>query len=229
MINELISHLESFISDNRKELFNRVIAYRTRYITVVLEDIYQPHNASAILRTCDCFGIQDVHIIENKNKYEVNRDVALGSDKWLTLKKYKSSKNNSLKAISELRKKKYRIVATSPHQNDINLKDLNLSAGKIALFFGTELQGLTREVIQHADNSLKIPMYGFTESYNISVSAAIILHTLTEKMRTSAIQWKLTEEEKTEIKLLWLKRSIKKSNLIEKEFLMNQSNNQSFT
>ncbi len=226
MTDSLIAYLESFISDNRKELFDRIIEYRTRYITVALEDIYQSHNASAVLRTCDCFGIQDVYIVENKNKYSVNPEVTIGSDKWLSLKKYNKSKNNSLKAINELRKKGYRIVATTPHQVDTELKNFNLLPGKVALFFGTELQGLTDDILQNADEFLKIPMYGFTESYNISVSAAIILHTLTEKMRASIIEWQLTEQEKIEVKRTWLKRSIRNSDLIEKDFISNQINNQ---
>lgn len=226
MADSLIAYLENFISDNRKELFDRIIEYRTRYITVALEDIYQSHNASAVLRTCDCFGIQDVYIVENKNKYSVNPEVTIGSDKWLSLKKYNKSKNNSLKAIDDLRKKGYRIVATTPHQDDTELKNFDILPGKVALFFGTELQGLTDNILQNADEFLKIPMYGFTESYNISVSAALILHTLTEKMRASVIEWQLTEEEKIEVKRTWLKRSIRNSDLIEKEFISNQINNQ---
>ncbi len=226
MADSLIAYLENFISDNRKELFDHIIEYRTRYITVALEDIYQSHNASAVLRTCDCFGIQDVYIVENKNKYSVNPEVTIGSDKWLSLKKYNKSKNNSLKAIDDLRKKGYRIVATTPHQDDTELKNFDILPGKVALFFGTELQGLTDNILQNADEFLKIPMYGFTESYNISVSAALILHTLTEKMRASVIEWQLTEEEKIEVKRTWLKRSIRNSDLIEKEFISNQINNQ---
>lgn len=223
MTDALISYLENIITPERKQLFDSVIQNRTRYITLVLEDIFQPHNASAVLRSCDCFGIQDVHIIENKNKYRVNPDVTLGSDKWLSLIKYNKQENNTIKAIKELRLKGYRIVATSPHKNDKDLKNFDLSQGKIALFFGTELRGLSDDVIQNADEFLKIPMYGFTESYNISVSAAIILYTLSEKMKASAIKWQLTKEEMKEVKKNWLERSIRNSNLIEKEYFNNKN------
>jgi len=213
-----LSHLESFVTENRKELFHKIIEYRTRYITVVLEDIFQPHNASAVLRTCDCFGIQDVHIIENRNKYKVNPDVALGSDKWLTLKKYRNARQNSIKAIEGLKKKSYRIVATSPHKKGVDVNNFDIAAGKFALVFGTELQGLTPDILDRADEFISIPMFGFTESFNISVSAAIILHTLVVRLHESGIDWKMKPDEKNKVLISWFKTSVKRSDLIEKSF-----------
>jgi tRNA (guanosine-2'-O-)-methyltransferase len=223
---ELIFHLEKFVLERRTNLINSLIQSRTKYITVVLEDIYQSQNASAVLRTCDCFGIQDVHIIENRNKYRINPDVALGSNKWLTLTKYNNKENNSISAIKSLKEKGYRIVATTPHTNDTDLEDYDLMKGKTALVFGTELRGLSNEIITNADEYIKIPMYGFTESFNISVSAAIILHHLIFKLRNSDIDWQLTKVEKNEVKLNWLRKSIKNSNLIEKELLKKNTKNQ---
>jgi len=217
---ELLNHLLELISDNKRQLFENIIQYRTRHITVVLEDIFQPHNASAVLRTCDCFGIQDVHIIENKNEYEVNPDVALGSSKWLNLFKYNATENNTIDTFNALRKKGYRIVATTPHKNDCTLDELNLDS-KVALVFGTELNGLTETAINNADEFVKIPMFGFTESFNISVSAAIILHHLSGKLRKSPVNWELTEMEKTDTKLNWVKNVVKRSDLVEQEFLKN--------
>ena len=221
MKKELIKYLSKFSTEHRVDLFNKIIDYRTNYITVVLEDIFQPHNASAVLRSCDCFGLQDVHIIENRNQYKVNPDVALGSSKWLNLNRYNNTKDNTLETISILKNKGYRIVATTPHSDDVNLEDFDLSKGKFALFFGTELTGLSETMLNNADEFLKIPMFGFTESFNISVSAAIILHHLTYKLRNSNINWKLTTEEKNDLKIQWLKQSIKKADIIEKEFIKN--------
>lgn len=214
----LVNHMSGFITEQRKDLFEEIILQRTRYITVVLEDIFQPHNASAVLRTCDCFGIQDVHIIENKNIYDVNPDVALGASKWLSLFKYNEKENNTVSTLKGLKKRGYKILATTPHQNDVMLEEVCLD-DKIALVFGTELNGLSKEAINHADGYVKIPMVGFTESFNISVSAAIILHQLTEKIKKSNLNWKLNEDEKVDIKLGWMRNSIKRSELIEEEFL----------
>jgi len=218
--NELIKFLEKFVSERRVELFDRVLEKRTRYISVLLEDIYQPHNASAVLRTCDCFGIQEVNIIENRNKYDVNPDVSLGSDKWLTLSKFSDADNNTAEAFRRLREKDYRIVATSPHKGkEVDPGTFNIEKGKIALVFGTEMHGLSKQAIDNADEYLRIPMYGFTESFNISVSAAIIIYDLVSRLHKSGIPWQLNEQEKSKLKLDWLRKTIKRSDLLEEKFL----------
>ena len=216
---DLISFLEGFITEERARLFNRIVGQRTRYITVLLEDIYQSQNASAVLRTCDCFGIQDVHIVENSNEYTINPDVSLGSDKWLNMYRYNSEKNNTLTAYRKLREKGYRIVATGPHNNDVMLEDFDISRGKAAFVFGTELRGLSNIAIENADEYVKIPMYGFTESYNISVSAAIILSHITSKLFRSDIDWSLSVKERADLKLKWLRETIKSAEQLERQFL----------
>ncbi len=215
----LYEYLAGFITENRRAKFEEIIGKRTKYLTVVLEDIYQPHNASAVLRTCDCFGVQDVHIIENQNKYEVNPDIALGSSKWLTMIKHKGLENNTPGALNKLRKKGYRIVATTPHKNDVDLQELSIDKGPIALVFGTDMRGLTENALTLADEFVKIPMYGFTESFNISVSAGISLFYLTEKIRNSNIEWQIPEDEKIEILLNWARQAVKRSDLMEKDFV----------
>jgi len=222
---EFFSFLSGYLTENRRQLFDKVIQYRTRHITVVLEDIYQPHNASAVLRSADLTGVQDIHIIENRNRYEVNPEVAMGSSKWLNLIKYNEAKDNTLAAYEALRKAGYRIVATTPHTNDQTLNEIPID-GKMALVFGTELKGLSETAIAHADEYLRIPMYGFTESYNISVSAALTLFTLTEKLRKSDIPWQLSEKERLDILIEWAKRTIKHADLFEKEFLQNRKSKQ---
>ncbi len=212
---QLLEKLLSFISDHKNQLFDQIIQNRTRFLTVVLEDIYQPQNASAVLRTADCFGIQDVHIIENRNEYMINPEVALGASKWLSLHRYNQKENNTLEAINNLKKKGYRIVATMPHRNDVMLPDMDLNQ-KSALFFGNELNGLSDLVQTHADLFVKIPMYGFTESYNISVSAALCLQQLTGKMRSTHIDWKLNESELLDVKLEWAKSVVKEAENVEK-------------
>jgi len=215
---ELILYLKEFITENKWQLFNEIIQNRTRYLTVVLEDIFQAQNASAVLRTCDCFGIQDVHVIENRNEYQVNPDVALGASQWLNLYKYNEKENNTLTAINTLREQGYRIVATTPHTNDVELESFDLNKGKTALFFGSEQPGLSKLMMDNADEFMKIPMFGFTESFNISVSAAISLHHLNYVLKKSEIKWRLSDLEKEEILLDWLRTSIKSSDMIEQEY-----------
>jgi tRNA (guanosine-2'-O-)-methyltransferase len=216
---DLIAHMSECVTENRLALFKRVLAERTRYITVLLEDIYQSQNASAVLRTCDCTGIQDVHIVEERNEYEINSDVALGADQWLSLNYYNEGEKNLESAIVALKKQGYRIVATSPHKEGVSPETFDLKQGKAALMFGTELNGLTDQAIELADEYIHIPMAGFTESYNISVSAAITLYSLRKRLEVSSLQWKICEEEQSELLLSWLRATIKMSDQIENKFI----------
>ncbi len=167
MQKQLTDYLSEFVTSQRLELFNKVLENRTGYITVVMEDIYQPQNASAVLRTCDCFGIQYIHVVENQYEFTVDNEVAMGASKWLTIQKYNRKKENSLQAVKELKKRGYRIVATSPHINDQLLPDFDLSKGKVALVFGSEMPGISEIIKNEADEFLKIPMVGFTEKLSI--------------------------------------------------------------
>lgn len=219
MEQHLIDYLSEFLTEERYSLFKDVISNRTNYLTVVLEDIFQTQNASAVLRTCECFGIQDVHIVENRNKFMVNVDVVRGSTNWLDLHFYNEEKDNTLKAIEQLKSNGYRIVATTPHANDIDLENFNLNDGKAAFFFGTERRGISDVVKANADEFLKIPMQGFTESLNISVSVAVIIHYLTTKIRASNIDWRLSDREQKLLLIKWMTNNVKGGDLIVKQFL----------
>ena len=219
---DLISHLSPLVTNQRWNRFQEVLSERTNYLTVVLENIYQPLNASAVLRSADCFGIQDVHVIENYNEFKPDREVAMGASNWLTINRYNKNENNTLDCIQSLKNKGYRIVATSPHNSQTDLINFDLSKGKTALFFGTELEGLSDVVLENADEHLHIPMYGFTESFNLSVSAAICLYEMRMKMEKENIKWHMTEDEKNQVLLNWLRYSIDRSEILEEDFLKNR-------
>lgn len=216
---ELIYFLSEFILERRVSQIHNVLKERTRYLTVVLEDIYQSQNASAVLRTCECLGIQDLHYIDGVHNFHINPQVVLGSSKWLTLKNYKGKENNSLKAIESLKADGYRIIATSPHVNGKSINDFELEKGKAAVFFGTEKSGLSKIVLDNADEFISIPMFGFTESYNISVSAAIVMYNLINKLRRSQIDFKLSQSESEILLISWLKATSKNWDMLEKRFL----------
>ena len=216
----LIKYLSEFATTERLKRFNDVLVNRTRYITVVLEELYQEHNASAVLRTCDCFGIQDVHVLEGKNSFNVNESIAMGASKWLSIQKYKLNEIKLSDAITNLKEQKYRIVATVPDSRAVSLDKFDLQKGKVALLFGTELNGLSNESKSLADEFIYIPMSGFTESFNVSVSAGIILHLLTQKLHNSNLDWRLPEDEKDELILNWLRESVKSSEQLEKDFAL---------
>jgi len=214
----LFDYMASFITEARRRKFLEIINFRTKYITIVLEDIYQPHNASAVLRTAECLGIHYVHIIENRNKYNVNPDIALGSSKWIDLIQYSGEDNNTSVCYDKLKKDGYRIIATTPHKSGYSLKELPLDK-PIAIVLGNELDGLSDYAHQNADEFMKVPLYGFTESYNISVCAAIILSHLTDKLHASSLAWQLAENERTDILLQWVRNSLKIPDKIERDYL----------
>lgn len=210
--------LESFydiITESKQEMYDRIAADRTKHLTVVMENIHKEHNASAVLRTCDCFGIQNLHAIEKDNTYEIQRDIALGAGNWVDLYTYSEGDNPTKSCLNQLKSEGYRIVATSPHtNNDIN--DLDLSQ-PIALVFGTEKKGVSNEVEEMADELVRIPMYGFTESFNISVSAAIALNIIRRKLTLSDINWKLPYEEQVKLKIQWCTKIIRDGEMVENE------------
>ncbi len=223
-MNELATYLSTFLTEERRAKMERVLKDRTRYISVVLEDIFQPHNASAVLRTADALGIQDVHIIEKNNKYKVNPDVALGSAQWLSLKTWRGEDGIG-NCYKSLKSQGYRVVATTPHTRAKSLDELALEDGKIALVFGTELTGLSPLALEEADEYVYIPMHGFVESFNISVTAALCMHHLGHKLRVGSIDWRLGNKEHDEIWLDWLRAGIKSAPALERRFLSGQSEN----
>ena len=201
---DLIEHLEGYLTESRKARFDAVLSQRTKHFTVATEDVYQLHNTSAVIRSCDVFGIQEVNIIEERNSKKIDKEIAMGAQKWVDVNRFDSVKD----CLHDLKQKGYQIVATTPHENDGLLNDFDVTK-KSCFFFGRETEGLSQDVIDEADCFLKIPMVGFTESLNISVSAAIILQHVTTKLKQTHINWQLTEEETLEKRLDWIKKTIK--------------------
>ena len=212
----VLNELYKIITPSKQEMFDRIAAERTNFLTVSLENVYQEHNASAVLRSCDCFGIQQLHVIEKDNQYKVQRDIALGAGRWVDMFNYDQGGNPTMDCINNLRSKGYRIVATSPHSNEKTINDIDISQ-PMALIFGTERRGISDEVKAAADEFVSIPMYGFTESFNISVSVAITLNVLRQRLEKSSVDWKLTEEEQILLKLKWCRKILRGGQELEDE------------
>jgi len=211
--------LEEFykiITPNKVEMFDRIASLRTKYLTIALENIYQEHNASAVLRSCDCFGLQEMHVIEKGFQYSVQRDIALGAGRWVDLFNYNLGENPTDDCILNLQNRGYKIVATTPHTDAHTIHDLPIDQ-PLAFFFGTERRGLSQEVIERSDYQVKIPMYGFTESFNISVSVAILLQTIRQRLEKSNLDWKLTSEEQISLKIKWCRKILNGGQALENE------------
>ncbi|MGC9504649.1 TrmH family RNA methyltransferase [Baaleninema sp.] len=221
---DLVSHLSQFVTDARWQKMQNVLNQRTRQLTVVLEGIHKPHNASAVLRSCDGFGVQDVHIVERDTEFDPNRQVSMGADRWLTLHRYDDTNaNNTATCLDRLKENGYTIVATTPHNPDTTIDRVPVTQ-KTAILFGSELRGLSDYACSRADIRAKIPMYGFSESFNISVSAALSLYELTKRLRGETENWQLSDGEKLDLQLAWLRQSIRASSQIEEDFLTAKTN-----
>jgi len=214
----LKEHFSQFISEHKRDFMERVLAMRTRYVTMVLEDIYQSQNTSAVIRTCECLGLQDVHVIEMQSEWSTNKLVLKGSNKWLDIIRYRQKgKQNTAACFEVLRSKGYRIAVTDP-AGGVPIEEIPLDR-PLALVMGNERHGSSPFALANADLSVTIPMTGFTESMNISVSAAICLHTTLSRLRRSDFPWSLSEGEKAELRLQWYRKAVRNSDVIEREFL----------
>lgn len=214
----LITHLGQFVTLNKKEKIAEVLTHRTRHVAIVLENIYQSQNASATLRTAECMGLQDAYVIENSNEYEVNPDVALGASKWVDIHRFNQQEENTAACFEHLRAQGYRIVGTSLGADSVHPADLPLDQ-KLALVYGNEEYGMSPYAHANTDLNIKIPMYGFTQSFNISVSVAISLSHVIRALHQSPVDWQLSDQEKADITLQWYRKIIDRSDIIERTFL----------
>ncbi len=209
----LLDYLEGFLTESRKEKFLKILESRTNHFTIAMEDVYQLHNTSAVMRSCEVFGIQELNVVEQKFGKRIDTEIAMGAQKWVDINRFNSMQN----CMDSLREKGYQIIATTPHNDSCMLHEFDVTK-RSAIFFGTERDGLSQEVIDQADGYLKIPMVGFTESLNISVSAAIIIQDITNRLRQSEVNWQLTPEEILQKRLTWTRNSIKDIKRIEERY-----------
>lgn len=216
MVNAKLQALLPYLSESRVEKFDAALLARTRRLCLVLENVYQSRNASAVMRSCDGMGIQDVHLIEDINPWVFNRGVSKGTPSWLTLHRYGNAANPTETCIQNLRQSGYKIAVTSPHVDGMQAKDLPVSE-PIALVMGTEFEGVSQRMLDSADYHVFIPMHGLAESLNISVAAGMIMHRVMENIRTLPdSSWQLSAEEQAELKLDWAMKSVKKADTLLK-------------
>ncbi|KAF2518643.1 RNA methyltransferase [Flavobacterium salilacus subsp. salilacus] len=211
---DYLTYIEGFITQERKQRFLEVLQNRTKHFTVAVEDVFQLHNTSAVMRTCEVFGIQELNVIEERYGKDIDKEIAMGAQKWVDVNRFDAT----TACITSLKEKGYKIIATSPHNDSCLLDEFDINQ-PAALFFGTERSGLSDEVIKAADGFIKIPMAGFTESLNISSSAAIIIQHLTNRLRQSDINWQLTKEEVIQKRIDWTRKSIKDIDFITQKYL----------
>jgi len=212
---ERIDYLATFMTEERFSLFEQTLSMRTTYLTILTENTFHPHNAAALIRHCEAFGVQRMHTIETRCQFDPSQNISRGSDRWLNLVRHSSTSE----ALSALKAEGYRLVATTPHRESCTPETFDVKKGKFALIFGTEHAGISEEVMAAADEYLRIPMCGMVESLNVSASAAILIYQLAQRVRAQVEGWQLSEEEQTRLLYDWTRLSVKDAGrILERKF-----------
>ena len=204
-LRERLDYLTKFITDERREVLQRTVDSRTHYMRILTENMFHPQNASAIMRHCEAFGIQQIHTVEDRCKFDPSVNIVRGTQKWVDVEHH----DTTAEALATLKAEGYRIVATTPHRCSATPETFDVTKGKFTLVFGTEHAGISDEVIAAADDFLMIPMCGMVESLNVSASAAILIYMLSERIRQTVDGWQLTEAEKLKLLTRWTMSSVR--------------------
>ncbi|MBE6175886.1 MAG: RNA methyltransferase [Rikenellaceae bacterium] len=204
-LKERLEYMSQFLTEERKEVLQRTVASRTHYMRILTENMFHPQNASAIMRHCEAFGIQQIHTVEDRCKFDPSVNIVRGTQKWVDVEHHETTRE----ALAALKSEGYRIVATTPHRCSVTPETFDVTKGKFVLVFGTEHAGISDEVIEAADDFLMIPMCGMVESLNVSASAAILIYMLSERIRQSVTDWELTDDQQLKLLTRWTMSSVR--------------------
>ena len=213
----LTRYLETYVTEAKRDQMHEVLRHRTRHVALVLENVFQPHNAAAAVRSCECFGFQDLHVIELHNDYRINPDVTMGGCKWVSLHHHGKTERATTSLLSSMKAQGYKVAATSLRPGCVPLEELDLSE-PLALCFGTEEEGLSDEAHELADVFVQIPSYGFTQSFNVSVSVALTLSSIRNRLEKSEIPWQLSKQDYEDLYLTWMMKTANRGLLLAKRF-----------
>ena len=213
-LQETFDYLKQFLTDERLSKIEHFSQESSDFVLPVMEDVYQFRNAAAIVRSVEACGFHHVVALEEENVFNPNLKVTKGAETWVKVEKMP----NNLDSLKEIKSRGYKILAVSPEKNATMLPDYEVKE-PIALVFGTELEGVSDEILDFADETLAIPMYGFTKSFNVSVAAAICMYELKQKLMKSGIDYKLSEEKLLEMKIRWTVNSIRSGEELLERFL----------
>ena len=214
-LQERIEYLSSFLLESRIDTLTRALDMRTEYITVMTENMFHAQNASAIVRHCEAFGVQNIHTVEELCPFLPTLNIALGTERWIDINRHATTAD----AVKALREQGYRIIATTPHHRSCTPETFDVNKGKFALVFGTEKTGVSEDILKEADEYLQIPMCGMVDSLNVSASAAILIYMLSQRMRLECDDWHLSDEKRTRTLYEWYRYAVRDSEaLLERKY-----------
>lgn len=215
-LHSIYEYLQQFLTSERLQKIEYFSAQSSDYVLPIMEDVYQFRNAAAIVRSAEACGFHKIVALEKINVFEPNLEVTKGADTWVEVEKL-PAKIDSLK---EIKNRGYKIVAVSPEKEATPLPEFQINE-PVALTFGTEWEGVTEEILDFADETLAIPMYGFTQSFNVSVAAAICFYELKQKLIQQKIPHFLDDEKSLRMKIRWAVNSIRSGSQILNQYLRN--------
>lgn len=211
---QTFEYLKQFLTEERLAKIDHFSQESSDFVLPVMDDVYQFRNAAAIIRSVEACAFHKVIAMEEENVFNPNLTVTKGAETWVEVEKMPKN----LDSLKNIKERGYKILAVSLEKNAVMLPDYQVTE-PIALVFGTELEGVSKEVIDFADETLAIPMYGFTKSYNVSVAAGICMYELKQKLLRSDIDYKLSEEKLLKMKIRWAVNSMRSGQQIFEKYL----------
>lgn len=207
-------YLKQFLTEERLAKIEHFSQESSDFVLPVVEDVYQFRNAAAIVRSVEACGFHKVVALQEEYSFEPNLRVTKGADTWVEVEKLP----RNMESFQNIKDRGYKIVVVSLENNAKMLPEYEITE-PIALVFGTEMEGVSQEILDFADETLAIPMYGFTRSFNVSVAASICMYELKQKLIKSDIDYKLSEEKLLRMKILWAVNSMRSGQQIFEKYL----------
>jgi tRNA (guanosine-2'-O-)-methyltransferase len=165
----IIEKLEPLVLARRRTRFNEVIAGRLGSVTLLLDELSDPHNRAAIVGSCDAFGVQELHSVQPATSFAIHHGVAAGTERWVDVNAHPDARS----AVDQLQSRGFELIQTHP-KGELTPDDL-AQVPRVALILGNEHRGIDPVLLAAAPRGVRIPMRGFVESLNVSVSAAVLL------------------------------------------------------
>lgn len=206
--------LESLLTPERIARIDSVLDARLASLTAAVEDTYDPHNAAATIRTSEALGLQELHVIEPGERFSAVKGVTRGAHRWIELHRWPGAEV----AAAGLKARGFRVYATLPDARAVSIEDVDVST-PVAVIFGNEHEGVSPAAIAACDGTLTVPMFGFTESYNLSVTVGLAMSRLAARRRAHlGAQGDLDPERRARLRARWFALRIRAAvNVVERK------------